>query len=185
MTQERAAYQPELFDIFDYASPPFWHTKTFIIIMIVIFLTVIISSYYLWKKYKERAVSPENWVLDQLVLLDSQEYKTRKEFQFFYITLTKIIKQYLARRFFWKTADKTDEELLTLLEDKNFNQELLAKLRVTLNGASRIKFSHEEAIALQMTADKQTVKELIQFVTVSLEREKKEREKQKHQQKKS
>lgn len=152
---------PEFHDIYSYHYPPFWQTTTFYILLSLILLVVGGFIAFLLIMKKRRQLTPEEWAFAQLEQIKSIPRESKREYQRLYFSLTSMIKEYLAKRFDWKTVDKTDEELLTFLEKQGFNKELLEKLQETLEGATRIKFANEQALKEQAQRDFETTETMV------------------------
>ena len=78
---------------------------------------------------------------------------TKKDFKKLYYSLTTIIKQYLNRRYGWRTRDRTDEELISYLVEQKFEGALLEDLKKMFSGAAWIKFAGEDVIKTQAKKD--------------------------------
>lgn len=152
---------PLFHDIYDYYYQPFTQTFLFkILILLGIFIFVSIIVYVIIRR-KKRTVSSWEWALKEIDSLDLTSCKTKKDFKRLYFALTEIIKQYLYKRYGWKTLNKTDEELINYLTDQKFDITLLASLQKMLEGAVWIKFAGEDVIKTQTLKDLDVAKQLI------------------------
>lgn len=152
---------PLFHDIYDYYYQPFTQTLSFKILIalgIFIFAGIIV---YIIKRRKKRIIPAWEWALQSIDSLDINNCKTKKDFKRLYFSLTEIIKQYLYKRYAWKTLNKTDEELISYLTEQKFDAELLASLQKMLEGAVWIKFAGEDIIKTQTLKDLDIAKQLI------------------------
>ena len=146
----------EIFDIYPFYYIPFWQTTFFkISIGVVLFLILASVVLYFYLKNKRKKITAWQWAILELEKLSKSidSFETKKDFKFFYFDLTSIIKKYLKKRFDWNTTDKTDEELIIFLKDKNFDDELLVGLKKMLNGAIWIKFANESVLKTESKKD--------------------------------
>lgn len=148
-------------DIYDYYYEPFFQTilGKLVILLLVALITSLIT--YLIIHRKRKKIPAWLWALQQIDQLNKKKCSNKKEFKSFYFSLTSIIKQYLSKRYSWKTMDKTDEELTNYLKEQRFDPELLQVLGKMLQGASWVKFAGEDVIKTQAEKDLEQAKELI------------------------
>jgi hypothetical protein len=158
--------QDTFYDIYDYIFVPFWQTKPFIISSIAVAVILLaITAYFIirWVKKKnamKKVVTPAEWALEQLRALKPEQYQKKEEFKQFYFTITKIIKSYLKRAYNLDTIEKTDEELIRYLRDKEFHT-LADKLEEVFNSSLLIKFANAQALREQAQKDLLTIISLI------------------------
>ena len=155
----------DFYDIFDYYHIPFWKTVWFkISVGITIFLLIALITYLILKR-KKREVTPWEWAAEKIQQLPLEKCLTKADYKKFYFDLTLILKQYLHKRYFWKTEDKTDEELIKYLHKQGFDETLLEALKKMLEGAVWIKFAGNEVIKTQAEADHKIALSLIKKTT--------------------
>src|SRR3990167_7948962 len=113
-------------DIYDYYDQPLNQTMTFkILIILGIMLAGALIMYFILKRRKKVLLSWD-WALQEIDKLNISSCKNKKDFKKFYFSLTEIIKQYLYKRYSWKTTDKTDDELIIYLKEHKFETTQLA-----------------------------------------------------------
>ncbi len=157
----------EFYDIYEYYYRPLWqraYFKTFFILLCILIIGVV--AYFIFRYFSEKRrakkLLPWEWATGELQNLSLAKCTTKKDYKKFYFDLTLIIKRYLNRRFHWNTEDKTDEELLKLLEENKFDTSLLEGLKNLVEGALWIKFADEEALKVQAERDLQTGYQIIE-----------------------
>lgn len=157
----------DFYDIYGYYHVPFYKTYAFAVCMWILgFLCLALFAYFIirliLKKRLERELAADFWALKQLKKLSVDRLTTKQEFKRFYFRLTEIIKVYLHKRYSWPTLDKTDDELLKFLENKEFDEALLERLKVFSGGALFVKFAGEDVLKIQAEKDLNLVYVLIQ-----------------------
>jgi hypothetical protein len=154
--------QPDFYDIYDYYYPAWW-TPTWVKIALIIgsILLIGLVVFFITTR-KKRQLLPWEWAEEQLNKLSAEGCKNKTDFKKFYFSLTAILKHYFHLRYFWQTEDKTDEELILLLHEQNFDHQQLEHLKKIFTGAIWIKFANEEALKSQALEDKIKALELIE-----------------------
>jgi flagellar biosynthesis/type III secretory pathway M-ring protein FliF/YscJ len=151
----------DFYDIYDYYQVPFWQEPWFWAICTLSLLAVALIAIY-WLKHR-KAVKLTAWqrAYARLDELKPASYTTQKEFKNFYYTLTQIVKEYLHERFTWQTLDKTDDELLALLQEKDFSHEAIKQLEALIAAALNIKYARTDALKTQAITHKEFIITLI------------------------
>lgn len=153
----------ELYDIFDYYYIPFWQKTWFIIsASVAAGLLVVGLIAFFYYRSRKKILAPWDWAYACIAKLDPNSCETQEDFKYLYYELTTIIKTYLARRYGWSTLEKTDEELMTLLEKKKFNTDLISLLKTITDNALGIKFANQSTLKSQANADIQAIKVMIE-----------------------
>ena len=155
----------DFYDIFDYYHIPFWQTTWFKVSACVAVLLIIALVIYFIVTRKKRELAPWEWAAEKIQQLPLEKCLTKNDYKKFYFDLTLILKQYLHKRYAWKTEDKTDEELIEYLHKQGFNETLLEALKKMLEGAVWIKFAGNEVIKTQADADYKTALSLVKKTT--------------------
>ena len=144
---------------------PFWQTTTFY--MVVGFVVIILSSFFVWylfKRYrlsKQKTKSAWDVALEELDQIKEHFEKKGMSGKTFYFRLTWIFKRYLSGRYRFEVYGKTDEELLSYLEESGLASELVQDLNVVFEGSSTIKFANQQAAKERMARDLQVSIEFI------------------------
>ena len=152
-------------EIYDYYYQPFTQTLTFKLLVGAGVLLLIALITFLIMRRRRRESPAWQWALQVIDKLNLADCKTRNDYKRFYFMLTEIIKQYLNRRYAWKTTNKTDDELIIYLKDQRFETTLLDALKKMLTGAVWIKFAGEDVIKTQAEKDFDIAKTIIQQTT--------------------
>lgn len=145
-----------LYDIYGSYHVPFWQTKAFYVSSGICFcLLLAFLIWQAWKKFRARKQMLPSWerALRELEQLKKSNVASVSQGKQFYCTLTSLFKKYLDERFGFDCQGKTDEELLSYLEQKEFPATLLNELRVIIMGSIIIKFANAQAIQEQIVLD--------------------------------
>lgn len=156
----------EFYDIFDYYTPPFHQTtlgKVVITISLLIALALIVC-FVLWRR-KKKALTPWQWAYKELELLTVEKCTCKDDYKKLYFHMSRILKQYLHKRYVWATEDKTDDELIPYLERQKFDSKLLEMLKPMVDGAQWIKFANESVLRNQAAKDHATALFIIEQTT--------------------
>lgn len=145
------------YDIFDYYELPFYQTilGQFIIVTAILISIVFIIYLFLIHR-KKKTLLPWEWATKELQTLAVEKCITKEDYKKIYFRMSSILKNYLHKRFFWATIDKTDDELIQYLEQQKFDPSLLEMLKPLLEGAQWIKFANEDVLRNQATKDHAT-----------------------------
>ncbi len=141
----------ELYEIYGLRYKPFWHTKAFVLGLVVIgFLLFGAIVWLLIRKFKARKqhIRMKAWdvALQELASLGIADEFTIELGNTFYSRLTYILKKYLQERHGLALLGKTDEEVLSFLEMTDFSPQLLDDLRSIFHGCIEIKFARGAAL---------------------------------------
>ncbi len=140
----------ELIDIYDITYNPWWLSGWFKIALITVAaLVCLVVAVVLYRKYrKKQTVAYWQKSINDIQKLGSKGFD---DGQIFYVQLTEIMKKYLQKRYAIHLVDKTDSELLELLKDSSvFPQKVYDDLKDIFEGATFIKFAHQEAAKERM-----------------------------------
>ncbi len=149
-------------EIFDYYSRPFWQTSWFIASTIILVLCLIATAIIMYMYFRKKPLTPWDYALGQLQKLSPSRCVTQHDYKLFYFELTALTKQYLAQRYAWDTAYKTDTELIIFLEEQSFNKDIIGILKKIAEGATWIKFANMDALKTQAESDWLNVKTMIE-----------------------
>ncbi len=152
----------KFYDIYDYYYTPITDTLWFkIAVVIGILLLGFLIGYAVFRRRQRQQIAPWVWAQQEIQKLPLKKCTSKDDFKKFYFNLTGIIKEYLQRRYDWKTRSKTDTELITYLEGKDFDASLLESLKKMTQEAEWIKFANEEGIKTQAEKDLVTAQSII------------------------
>lgn len=153
----------DFYEIYDYYSQPLLEKKVVQVFLFSVVTIIIVGIVVLYIMYRRRKRALNYWEIALLGLenLKLEKCETKNDFKHFYFKLTEIFKKYLENRYGWKVENKTDEELIKLLEKQNFNREFLEPVKKILEGAQWIKFANQEALKIQAEADLKTIINII------------------------
>jgi hypothetical protein len=153
----------DFYEIYDYYSQPLLEKRSVQISLFAVMTVAIVAGVFLYVSSKRRKRQLTYWELafQALENLKLEKCVSKNEFKIFYFKLTEIFKKYIEKRYGWKVENKTDEELLILLEKQNFHRDLLSQVQKILAGALWIKFANQEALKIQAEADLKTIIDII------------------------
>jgi hypothetical protein len=153
---EQALLQ-QLHDIHDYLPTPAWKTPW---PYIIIFGLVLLSLLAVWYVQRKRRVIPLTlWQQAELEItsLIINEHRSAE----FYQQLTDIMKRYLQERFSVQIQDKTDFELLVILDQLQFQPQVTQEIRTLFGMVTEIKFGRMNVLPEAMAKDKQRALSII------------------------
>ncbi len=157
----------QFYDIYGFYYMPFWHRAWFWQYCAIIILSLILVITYLVKKYRSERLPraaillPWDWAIKEFSLLAPEEYESKEAYKTFYFHLTLVLKSYFHKRYGWALEDKTDDELLSYLRYKKFDQQVLQELASVLHGAGSVKFANMDALPLQAKNDLSIAKKIV------------------------
>ncbi len=135
----------ELIDIYDIVYEPWWlSTAAKIVACVVVFMLCVALCYFIYQKTRKPVVLLY-WqkALHDITVLEKTDYS---EGQAFYIRLTEIMKQYLQAHYAIHLVDKTDTELLEVLNTTQFiPRHVYETMKDLFEGVMFIKFAHQQA----------------------------------------
>lgn len=154
----------DFYEIYDYYSQPLLEKKSVQISLLAVTTIIIVLAVFLYVFLNRRKRQLTYWEVALLALenLKLEKCVNKNDFKIFYFKLTEIFKKYLEKRYGWKVENKTDEELIILLEKQNFHKELLVQVQKILAGALWIKFANQEALKIQAEADLKAIVSIIE-----------------------
>lgn len=143
-----------LYDIYAHWHIPFWKTKLFLGFLVSLFALIVLGVViFALRRYLKRrravSVTPWDYALQKVALLELRPCVTKLDGKQVYGTLSYEMKQYVFKRYSYDVRWKTDEELISFLEDHEFSEELLADLRDIMMGSTLVKFANIEVIQEQ------------------------------------
>ena len=157
----------QFYDIYGFSYTPFWQSGWFWQNMSIIILSLVLVTVYLVKKARSerlpRAATllPWDWAIKEFSLLAPEEYESKEAYKTFYFHLTLVLKSYFHKRYGWALEDKTDDELLSYLRYKKFDQLVLQELAGVLHGAGSVKFANMDALPLQAKNDLSVARNIV------------------------
>lgn len=146
----------ELYDIYGMWHVPWWQSRTFYAVLIIIALALLgLLIWFALKRYAEYKSRLTPWERAQRDLAQiSERYAGAQHSKEFYYALTAILKRYMHERYGFAVYDKTDSELVAYLATVDFPVELLEPLRSMLQSGITIKFAQGLAEQHQMNEDR-------------------------------
>lgn len=148
-------------DLYGYYYPPFWQTTVGIVLIGSVGALLLGMTVWFILRRRKRKQTAWEWALARLTILDPHGIESKEDYKKLYFSMTETIKQYLAKRYEWKTRDKTDDELIEYLIKKNFEPEQMAALKKLLDGAVLVKFADASILKMQALDDLAAAQELI------------------------
>ena len=162
MNGQEQALLAQLHDIYGMIHVPFWQKPIFYGVVCALGLLVIIFCWYYFRgRRRQRSAHAWEQALYELEQLDCRGLVDGNQQKLFYSELTRIIKEYLQKRFGISLTSKTDDELLMLSASLDITQEIRQGLQNILDGVVFIKFAQEAAVRERMQRDLLAGKELV------------------------
>lgn len=141
------------FEIYDFYEPSLFD-NIWIRYGIFIFLTLItVSILYWFFKKKKKTLSPGQVALQELQALTLQDFSNKKKVKTAYFAITSVIKRYLHDQWQLAAQDKTDDELIKLLEEKSFHVPTGEAFKKIHHNALWVKFANYDLIKTQVEQD--------------------------------
>jgi hypothetical protein len=152
----------QLHDIYGMIHVPFWQKPIFYVVLCVLgILVIMLYWYYIRGPQRQRSAHAWEQALYELEQLERHGLSDGNQQKLFYSKLTRIIKEYLQKRFGISLTSKTDDELLMLSASLDITQEVRQGLQDILDGVVFIKFAQEAAVRERMQRDLSAGKELV------------------------
>jgi hypothetical protein len=157
-------HQIPLYDLYDIWYTPFWHKPWFLLSTAFVFIVLMSIAIWLFlrKRKQNKKIDPWNIAIKQLKELDINQFKKPDSHKLFYSRITIIMKKYLTERYMQEFESKTDDEVIEILSQLSFSDDLRKKLKIVFDGAIYIKFSPYDAIIDHMKRDLEASLEVVQ-----------------------
>lgn len=147
-------------DIYDYNVIANWYDHITLSIIIMILIIFFIISLFIWYRYRKN-LTPWDLALLDLSKQHPSACKSKQDFKKLYFHLTFIIKNYLHSRYQWAIIDKTDQELVEWLEEKQCAKNIIDTIKKISNDAIWIKFANVEALLSQAEENWKLLEQMI------------------------
>ncbi len=157
----------QFYDIYGFYYKPFWQQAWFLQYSAIAVIVLLAAAFYFIRKYRKNnlptaaTLLPWDWAIKEFSLLAPEEYESKEAYKTFYFHLTLVLKSYFHKRYGWTLEDKTDDELLSYLKYKKFDQAVLKELASVLHGAGSVKFANMDALPLQAKSDLSTARDIV------------------------
>jgi len=162
MTTLEKTIVAQLHDIYGMIHVPFWQTPIFYGLLGVLAIVVfILCGYYIRRQRGRQSAHAWQEALSALEQLERRGLSGGHQQKLFYSELTRIIKEYLQKRFGVSLTSKTDDELLILSSTLDITQEVRQELQDILDGVVFIKFAQAAAVRERMQRDLLAGKKLV------------------------
>ena len=153
----------DIYDVCDIVEVSFFNVP--IIIGCILAGVALIAAGVYWYKHKkglplQKRVSFWEHAEQQLTLLDDVSLETREDHKYFYLVLTRTLKNYLQERYTLNEGN-TDQELLSALKKKDISPDALKYLHDITHHAFMVKFAHREGLHDHMRQDKAHAREIL------------------------
>jgi hypothetical protein len=151
-----------LIDIYGIIYQPWWRSKEFYVTIVALVCSFcVFSVYYLYRKgFFKKKLSFDKQALYDLAMLLKQENGTTDQIKDAYFHLTMILKTYLAQRYQILLYDKSDTELMVMIQSK-ISSDQAAVLSDFWQRAFAVKFALAHAAKADLLRDIAAVQTLI------------------------
>lgn len=133
----------QLYDIYDISYQPFWKTGWCKLLIAAVVGAILVAFLVaLWRLYESRMkkLSFEQHVRARLDEME-RYYAVSRQAAPFYASLTELLKEYLEKKFQLAARSKTDQELLSYIQESHLPENLVHDIRILLEKAYAIKFA--------------------------------------------
>ncbi|MDP3889148.1 MAG: hypothetical protein Q8Q25_01235 [bacterium] len=139
-----------LYDIYGIWHQPFWQTRTFLIIVLVLSGVLILGFFgfmlrWILKRRKKRLL-PWQRALHELDRLKQQKMVTIEQAKQLYSGVSIVFKSYFHERYHFDLYGKTDQEMLFYLKQRDFPADLMRDIEQVLLGGQMVKFAGQRAL---------------------------------------
>lgn len=167
MMNEKMMKENGLYDNYDYWHVPFWQTKIFYILALLIACAVaaLLVLFFIKKLYKKQPLSPERIALQRLALLQKKNLKTREDAHAFYLDLTTAMKQFFESYYKRPYNAMTDQEMMAALKNTTFPDHFSMPFNDLVTAGTAIKFAQEDALKDQADRHIQLCVAIINHIT--------------------
>lgn len=143
--------QAQLFEVYSVWYKPWWDSVWFY--GCILAFSALICMYYLFVFFKrKRKLTPEQEALQQLYRLTVASYLTDKSLHEAYFALTMIMKKYLILSFRLPLDDKTDLEIVPMLNGI-IPENMIYLLQEFFDRSFHIKFAYDVASVTMLKQD--------------------------------
>lgn len=128
----------------------FWDYFPYILIVLGI-IGLAVLGIWLWKKYKKKgeskeltydpSIPPHILAKEALLQLQNEKLWQKGELKLYHSRLSDILRTYIERKFDFLAMEMTTSEIISELNERNFNKELISKLKEILTLADLVKFA--------------------------------------------
>ncbi len=153
-TVEEQALQ--LYDIYGLWHVPFWQRTWFILVMILLSGALFACACYLCiKRYKAKKPPVPAWkqALQRLHELKRTGTLKKEKSEYYYVQLTKLIKEYMSDQFGTDIRSLTDDEMCVYIDERTLYDKQKEQLKQIFGAGQLIKFANQDAIEQQMVDD--------------------------------
>lgn len=164
-------------------EPNFWdylyQIFTHPVVAIIFFLLLSFMAFYMLVQYKnslkERQArqSPEAWALEQLELLEAQNYLAQNNFIAYHTAISIILRTYIERRLQIKALKQPSSSFLPLLSQHKYlnNKALQEELTTVIQQADLIKYAKASPLPIANEKAAQVIRDLVSRVKINMEEE--------------
>jgi Tfp pilus assembly protein PilE len=161
---------PPDFEIYEFYEPSLWENRWVQAAVVLLILAVIAATAYaIIMRRRRRGLTPGQTALRALQAYTNKDFSNKKEVKAAYFAMTAIIKQYLHSQFKLAVLDKTDDELLTFIEEKQFHAPTLEALKKIHHSALVVKFANYDMIKTQAELDIVLARQIIETLDLLVE----------------
>ncbi|MBM3887452.1 hypothetical protein FJ364_05985 [Candidatus Dependentiae bacterium] len=150
------------FEIYEFYEPHWWENLWAQIGISVVIVLIITTLVYLIFTRRQKSLTPGQIAFQALSNITSKDFSNKKEVKAVYFAITFIIKQYLSKQFGLAVLDKTDDELIAFIEEKQFHLPTLEALKKIHHNALWVKFANYDMIKTQVELDVTLARHIIE-----------------------
>ncbi len=118
-----------------------------------------ILAFYFYRKYKKKeplfkilqkpAIKSSDWAIEQLVKLKNKKLWQQGFVKDYYVELTEIIRRYYQEEFGFNALEMTSSEIISELNDVQFDQVIIESVNYILQNADLAKFAKSQPLDIE------------------------------------
>lgn len=150
------------FEIYEFYEPLWWESLWAQIGIGVVGVLIVVAIVYFILTSRRKPLTAGQIALRNLALITGKDFSNKKEVKVTYFAITNIIRHYLHGQFGLHVLDKTDDEVIAFIEEKQFHTPTLEALKKIHHSALLVKFANYDMIKTQVELDLVLAREIIE-----------------------
>jgi hypothetical protein len=161
------------FEIYEFYEPQWWDSTWAKVTLTILAILIVSGLVYLFLTRRRKPLTAGQQALKELAALRGKDFSTKKEVRIAYFTLTSIIKKYLSNQFGLRVLDKTDDEVIAFIEEKQFHAPTLEALKKIHSSGQLVKFANYDMIKTQAEQDLVVARQIVENLELLVEHQRK------------
>jgi hypothetical protein len=145
----------DLYDIYDLWHQPFWQTRSFVILMMVLGVVLLMGMMWILFRWYRAKKSKSEWevALEEIQQLQRQLLYPHVDVPHMYCTLTMVLKRYFMKQYGYGKVSDTDHEFLNAIKNSALEASVQEAIVGIFAGSVAIKFAHQKTAQRQIEQD--------------------------------